>query len=57
MLRLLVVSLALGLAAASVLDLVDSDFESKLADIDTALVMFYAPWSVGFICLIGKISC
>jgi len=44
MLRLLVVSLALGLAAASVLDLVDSDFESKLADIDTALVMFYAPW-------------
>jgi protein disulfide isomerase family A protein 3 len=28
----------------NVLDLVDSDFDSKLAEIDTALVMFYAPW-------------
>ena len=44
MLRVLVASLSLGLAAASVLDMVDSDFDSKLADIDTALVMFYAPW-------------
>jgi len=30
--------------ADSVLDLTDADFDSKLADIDTALVMFYAPW-------------
>jgi len=39
----------IGLLVASasgenVLDLVDSDFDSKLAEIDTALVMFYAPW-------------
>ena len=33
-------------SADSVLDLTDADFDSKLADIDTALVMFYAPWSV-----------
>jgi len=30
--------------AESVLDLVDSDFDSTLAGLDTALVMFYAPW-------------
>ena len=30
--------------ADSVIELGDSDFDSKLADIDTALVMFYAPW-------------
>merc|ERR1719186_2281973 len=39
----------IGLLVAStsgenVLDLVDSDFDSKLAEVDTALVMFYAPW-------------
>jgi len=28
----------------STLELTDADFDSKLADIDTALVMFYAPW-------------
>ena len=28
----------------SVIELTDADFDSKLADIDTALVMFYAPW-------------
>lgn len=27
-----------------VLDLVDSDFASRMKDIDTAVVMFYAPW-------------
>lgn len=27
-----------------VLDLGDSDFESKIAEHETALVMFYAPW-------------
>lgn len=27
-----------------VLELTDSDFESRLREIDTALVMFYAPW-------------
>merc|ERR1719291_970961 len=31
-------------SADSVLDLGDADFDSKLADIDTALVMFYGPW-------------
>jgi len=37
--------LLVGLATAdSTLDLTDADFDSKLADIDTALVMFYAPW-------------
>jgi len=39
------VLLAAALVAADdVLELGDSDFDSKLADIDTALVMFYAPW-------------
>jgi protein disulfide isomerase family A protein 3 len=37
--------LLIGLAQAeSTLDLTDADFNSKLADIETALVMFYAPW-------------
>jgi len=41
--------LLLGLLAAvvvgdDVLELVDSDFDSTLAGLDTALVMFYAPW-------------
>merc|ERR1712240_568999 len=31
-------------AADDVIELGDSDFDSKLADIDTALVMLYAPW-------------
>jgi len=30
--------------ADSVLELVDSDFDSSLSSLDTALVMFYAPW-------------
>jgi len=30
--------------ADSVVELGDADFDSKLADMDTALVMFYAPW-------------
>jgi len=39
------VLLAVAIVAADdVLELSDSDFDSKLADIDTALVMFYAPW-------------
>jgi len=39
------VLLAVALVTADdVLDLGDSDFDAKLADIDTALVMFYAPW-------------
>jgi len=39
------VLLAVALVAADdVLELGDSDFDAKLADIDTALVMFYAPW-------------
>jgi protein disulfide isomerase family A protein 3 len=37
--------LFLGLVTAdNTLDLTDADFDSKLADIETALVMFYAPW-------------
>jgi len=42
-LLVLVLSLA-SISADDVLDLGDADFDSKLADIDTALVMFYAPW-------------
>jgi len=42
--KLFVLSCLIALSAAQVLDLGDSDFDSKLANIDTALVMFYAPW-------------
>jgi len=42
-LLVLVLSLA-SILADDVLDLGDADFDSKLADIETALVMFYAPW-------------
>jgi len=38
------VALAAVVSADNVLDLGDADFDSKLADFDTALVMFYAPW-------------
>lgn len=45
MLRHLLPLLLVGLATADdVLELVDTDFDGKLADIETALVMFYAPW-------------
>jgi len=40
-------SVLLGVSLISgdaTLELTDADFDSKLADIDTALVMFYAPW-------------
>lgn len=37
------VSMAI-VSASDVLELGDADFDSKLADLDTALVMFYAPW-------------
>lgn len=44
MLRLLILS-CLGLGAiASVIDCGDDDFKSKIANMDAALVMFYAPW-------------
>lgn len=33
-----------GAAEEDVLDLVDSDFASKLGQHETTLVMFYAPW-------------
>jgi hypothetical protein len=46
MLALVPLLLLGAVSADSVLDLGDSDFDSKLADIETALVMFYAPWSV-----------
>ena len=43
--KYLIVLLFTSLALADdVMQLGDSDFENKLADIDTALVMFYAPW-------------
>ena len=29
---------------ANVVELTDSDFDSSLEGMDTALVMFYAPW-------------
>jgi len=45
MLRSVLSLLVVGVVTAdSVLELTDADFDSKLADIDTALVMFYAPW-------------
>jgi hypothetical protein len=31
-------------AADDVLDLGDADFDGTLEDVETALVMFYAPW-------------
>lgn len=33
-----------SILADSVVDLSDSDFESSVAQYDTSLVMFYAPW-------------
>jgi len=43
LLFLLLAGLA-SISADDVVDLGDADFDSKLADMDTALVMFYAPW-------------
>ena len=52
MLRHLLPLLLVGLATADdVLELVDSDFDGKLADIETALVMFYAPWWAQYYCV------
>jgi len=39
-----ILALAATAASASVVELVDSDFDSQLEGMDTALVMFYAPW-------------
>jgi len=45
LLYLIVVGLLMASATGeNVLDLVDSDFDSKLAELETSLVMFYAPW-------------
>lgn len=41
---LLVLVAASFVAADDVLDLEDAGFDSTLEEIDTALVMFYAPW-------------
>jgi len=41
---LLLVALAASAARANVVELADSDFDSSLEGMDTALVMFYAPW-------------
>jgi len=42
-----VVLAALSLTdAGDVLTLTDADFDSRLADVDLALVKFYAPWCV-----------
>jgi len=40
----LVTFVAFSVNADDVVELGDADFDSKLADMDTALVMFYAPW-------------
>jgi len=40
----LVASLGGLVLADDVLDLIDSNFDGELEDVDTALVMFYAPW-------------
>lgn len=34
--------------ASDVLDLSDDDFNTRVAEADTTLVMFYAPWQVFF---------
>lgn len=34
-----------------VLDLTDNDFSSRIADFDTTLVMFYAPW---YVCVLSN---
>jgi len=39
-----VVALAASASATAVVELTDSDFDSSLEGMDTALVMFYAPW-------------
>lgn len=36
-------------AASDVLEIGDDDFNSRLAETETTLVMFYAPWYVSFI--------
>ena len=41
---LLLLALAATALADDTFELGASDFDSKLADMDTALVMFYAPW-------------
>lgn len=41
---LLLISLIGVIRAEDAIQLEDSDFESKLAETDTALVMFFAPW-------------
>ena len=40
----LVTFVTFSVNADDVVELGDADFDSKLADMDTALVMFYAPW-------------
>jgi len=41
---LLLATVVAAVFADDVVELGDSDFDSRLADMDTALVMFYAPW-------------
>lgn len=41
---ILLVSLLLGVAFASDVDLTDDTFESGVSEVETTLVMFYAPW-------------
>ena len=41
---LLVVALSGLCLAEETVDLTDADFDSSLESMDTALVMFYAPW-------------
>jgi hypothetical protein len=40
----LVASLGNLALADDVLELIDSNFDRELEDVETALVMFYAPW-------------
>ena len=45
MLKSLALLLALAaFVSADVVELGDADFDSTLEELDTALVMFYAPW-------------
>lgn len=45
-LALLLAVLAVGTLAGDqdVLDLTDNDFTTRIGEVDTVLVMFYAPW-------------
>lgn len=40
----LVISSIVALALGEVIDLTDDDFSTRVGEVETTLVMFYAPW-------------